>query len=165
MPSPTPPIPNLESPPGSQHSSHCLLQVCLPTWAPWQALSALPSDCLSRPLLPHLNFLMNQPFKIVSLFFWLLHFLLPLSWLFLQAFAQLCFLESSPVFMATTVFITQGAHWTSVLSAPRLRLPVGLPYLLSLLTSPSTQLKSKRVPTSFLTQETSFPSSVSNAWT
>lgn len=54
-------------PPGSQHSAHCLLQVCLPTWAPWQALSALPSDCLSRSLFPHLNFLMNQPFKIVPL--------------------------------------------------------------------------------------------------
>lgn len=162
MPSPTPPTPNLESPPGSQHSSHCLLQVCVPTWAPWQALSVLPSDCFPWPLLTHLNFLMNQSFKIVSLFFDSCIFSFP--WVDCSS-SQLCFLESSPLFMAAIVVITQGGHWTSVLSAPRLRLPAGLPYLLSLLTSPSTQLKSKRVPTSFLTQETSFPSSVSNAWT
>ena len=67
------------------------------------------------------------------------------------------------MFMAAIVFITQGARWISVLSASRLRLPAGLTYLLSLLTSPSTQLKSKCVATSFLTQETSFPSFVSNA--
>ena len=53
-------------PPGLP-AQRSLLQVYLPTWAPWQALSALPSDCLSRSLFPHLNFLMNQPFKIVPL--------------------------------------------------------------------------------------------------